>query len=80
MGSYFYFLADENGQVNGTFNNLSFKTVLGRNSVDNPLYSRNGSSFSVSLKLTPPYSWFSDTDYSTVPNPKVINGLNIING
>ncbi|HSO86313.1 MAG TPA: outer membrane protein assembly factor BamA [Draconibacterium sp.] len=68
MGSYFYFLADETGQVNGTFNNLSFKTVLGRSSVDNPLYSRNGSSFSVSLKLTPPYSWFTDTDYSTVPN------------
>ena len=70
MGNYFYFLADENGQVNGTFNNLSFKTVFGRSSVDNPLYSRNGSSLSLALKLTPPYSWFSDTDYS---DPDVTN-------
>jgi len=65
MGSYFYFLADETGQVNGTFNNLSFKTVFGRSSVDNPLYSRSGSSFSLSLKLTPPYSWFNNTDYGS---------------
>jgi outer membrane protein insertion porin family len=70
MGSYFYFLADSTGQVNGTFNNLSFKTVFGRSSVDNPLYSRNGSSFSLSLKLTPPYSWFTDTDFSS---PEVSN-------
>jgi len=65
MGSYFYFLADENGDVNGTFNNLSFKTVFGRSSIDNPLYSRSGSSFSVTLKLTPPYSWFTTTDFSS---------------
>jgi len=65
MASYFYFLADEDGNVNGTFNNLSFKTVFGRNSVDNPLYSRNGSQFSLSVKATPPYSWFSGKDYSS---------------
>ncbi|HSH19403.1 MAG TPA: POTRA domain-containing protein, partial [Draconibacterium sp.] len=65
MGSYFYFLADSTGQVNGTFNNFSVKTVFGRSSIDNPLYSRSGSSFSLSLKLTPPYSWFSNTDYSS---------------
>jgi len=70
MGSYFYFLADDDGQVNGTFNNLSFKTVLGRSSIDNPLYSRSGSSFSLSMKITPPYSWFTDTDYS---DPNVSN-------
>ena len=68
MGSYFYFLADESGQVNGTANNLNFKTVFGRSSVDQPLYPRNGSDFSLSLKMTPPYSWFSNTDYSTVEN------------
>ena len=70
MGSYFYFLADSTGQVNGTFNNFSIKTVFGRSSIDNPLYSRNGSSFSLSLKLTPPYSWFTSTDYSS---PSVSN-------
>ena len=70
MGSYFYFLADDNGQVNGTFNNLSFKTVFGRSSVDQPLYPRRGSAFSLSLKMTPPYSWFSNVDYS---DPNVSN-------
>lgn len=73
MGSYFYFLADSTGQVNGTFNNFSIKTVFGRSSIDNPLYSRNGSSFSLSVKLTPPYSWFSNTDYNPVTNPKMTN-------
>ncbi|NLO03072.1 MAG: BamA/TamA family outer membrane protein, partial [Bacteroidales bacterium] len=52
----FYFLADENGQVNGTFNNFSVKTAFGRNSIDNPLYSRSGSQFSLTLKATPPFS------------------------
>ncbi|HCE58212.1 MAG TPA: outer membrane protein assembly factor BamA [Prolixibacteraceae bacterium] len=69
MGSYFYFLADSTGQVNGTFNNFSFKTVFGRSSIDNPLYSRSGSSFSLALKLTPPYSWFNDKDYSDPDMP-----------
>ncbi|WP_083570715.1 outer membrane protein assembly factor BamA [Mariniphaga anaerophila] len=65
MGSTFYFLADdETGQVNGKFNNLSFKTVFGRNSIDNPLYSRRGSQFSLSLKATPPFSLLSGKDYS----------------
>ncbi len=70
MGSYFYFLADEDGQVNGTFNNLSLKTAFGRNSVDNPLYSRRGSQFALTLKVTPPYSWFTGKDYSL---PEVTN-------
>ena len=65
MGAYFSFLADQNGQVNGTFNNLSFKTVLGRNSLDQPLYPRSGSNISLTLKLTPPYSLFTGKDYSS---------------
>lgn len=65
MGSYFYFLADENGQVNGTFNNFNIKTVIGRSSIDNPLYSRSGSNLSLTLKVTPPYSWFSNKDFSS---------------
>lgn len=48
----------------GKYNNVTFKTILGRNSVDNPLYSRAGSNFSLGLELTPPYSLFSDKNYS----------------
>ncbi|MGQ8335057.1 BamA/OMP85 family outer membrane protein [Sunxiuqinia sp. A32] len=65
MASYYYFLSDgENSSGNGGFNNLSFKTVFGRNSVDNPLYSRTGSEFSLALQFTPPFSLFNDIDYS----------------
>ncbi len=48
----------------GTSNNFSFSTSLSRSSIDNPLYTRRGSSFSLSLKFTPPYSLFEDLDYS----------------
>lgn len=63
MSGYYYFLSDDDGSGGGGFNNLSFKTAFGRNSVDNPLYSRSGSEFSVSLQLTPPFSLFNDVDY-----------------
>jgi len=49
---------------NGTANNLSLTTTFSRNSVDNPLYSRNGSLFQLSLQLTPPYSLFQNKDYT----------------
>jgi len=43
---------------NGSFNNISLNTTLSRNSIDNPTYTRRGSSLSLSLSLTPPYSIF----------------------
>ncbi len=54
-----YFLME-----NGNSNNLNFKTVLSRSSIDNPLYTRYGSNFSLGLEFTPPYSYFEDADYS----------------
>ncbi|HBL77684.1 MAG: outer membrane protein assembly factor BamA [Bacteroidetes bacterium GWF2_42_66] len=70
MSDYYYFLNDGTGSGDGQFNNFSFKTVFGRNSVDNPLYSRSGSSLSLSLQLTPPYSLINGVDYS---NPTLTN-------
>ncbi len=64
MSGYYYFLTDDDGSGGGGFNNLSFKTAFGRNSVDNPLYSRSGSEFSVSLQFTPPFSLFDNVDYN----------------
>jgi len=52
------------GVTDGSFSNLSFKSTFGRNSVDNPLYARAGSSFSLGLELTPPYSLLNGKDYS----------------
>jgi len=48
----------------GTFNNLSLNLTLSRNSIDNPIYTRSGSSFSLGLKITPPYSSFNGKDYT----------------
>ena len=49
--------------TNGSANNFNYKFTFGRNSVDNPLYSRRGSMFSLSVKLTPPYSLFRKNEY-----------------
>lgn len=71
MASYYYFLSDGTGSGgNGSFNNFSFKTAFGRNSMDNPLYTRRGSNFVLSLQLTPPYSLLNGIDYS---NPTLTN-------
>lgn len=64
MAGYYYFLNDGKGNGNGGFNNFSLKTAFGRNSMDNPLYTRSGSSFTLSLQLTPPYSLINGKDYS----------------
>ncbi len=44
------------GFNNGFSNNLNFKLTLNRYSLDQQLYPRSGSNFSLSLALTPPYS------------------------
>ncbi len=44
---------------NGYYNVISLTTVLARNSVDNPLYTRRGSNISFTNKMTPPYSLFT---------------------
>jgi outer membrane protein insertion porin family len=65
VSAQFYSLQDWNYFImsNGNSTNLSFDVVLSRNSTDNPLYTRNGSSFSLGLSFTPPYSEFNDKDY-----------------
>lgn len=50
--------------TNGKCNNLSLNLTLARNSVDNPIYPRQGSEFSLSAQITPPYSLISGKDYS----------------
>lgn len=64
MSGYYYFLSDGTGTGDGGFNNFSFKTAFGRNSMDSPLYTRSGSSFTLSLQFTPPYSLLNGVDYS----------------
>lgn len=45
---------------------LTFNTTLARNSIDNPMYPRTGSSLSLSASFTPPYSLFNNKDYDNL--------------
>lgn len=56
------------GLDDGNYNLLSLKFVLSRSSQDQMIYPRKGSAFSLGLQVTPPYSVFSSTDYSTASN------------
>lgn len=52
----------------GQSNNISYKLSLTRNSTDQPVYPRQGSDFTFSVQLTPPYSAFRDpnTNYQAM--------------
>ena len=54
------------GDGNGKFNLISYNFVLSRNSVSQPLYPRSGSEFQLGLEITPPYSLFTNKDYTTL--------------
>ncbi|MBF4984916.1 BamA/TamA family outer membrane protein, partial [Nonlabens mediterrranea] len=52
---------------NGFSNNLAYTIGLSRNNVGvNPIFPTYGSSFSITAKLTPPYSLFNGVDYATL--------------
>ena len=51
--------------TNGRCNNISLNLTLARNSTDNPIYPRQGSDFSLSVQVTPPYSLFDGVDYGS---------------
>ena len=51
---------------NGTSNSLVLGLTLARNSIDNPLYTRRGSTFSLSLQLTPPASLFGKKNWEAL--------------
>lgn len=48
---------------NGISHNLSFSTTFARNSTDQVIYPRRGSSFALTLQLTPPYSLFREDKF-----------------
>ncbi len=48
---------------NGTSNSLTLGLNLSRNSIDNPIYTRKGSQFSIDFTVTPPASLFAKRDW-----------------
>ncbi|WCL81805.1 outer membrane protein assembly factor BamA [Saprospira sp. CCB-QB6] len=53
----------------GIFNDLSIRQTLSRNSVNNPLFPESGSTISLSMKLTFPYSLVNGWDYTDTELP-----------
>lgn len=51
---------------NGVSNSIVFGLTLARNSIDNPLYTRRGSSFSFSIHATPPASLFGKKNWKAL--------------
>ncbi|MTI20709.1 outer membrane protein assembly factor BamA, partial [Fulvivirga sp. RKSG066] len=51
------------GFSDGNANSITFNTTLSRNSIDNPMYPTSGSSISLNISLTPPYSIFKDDNF-----------------
>lgn len=48
----------------GNYNNISLNLTLSRSSIDNPIFTRSGSAFSLGLKITPPYSAINGKNYA----------------
>lgn len=61
MKNWEYFLIP-----NGSSNNISLSLTLSRNSMDQPIYTRRGSQFSLSVQATPPYSAWDGKDYKSL--------------
>jgi outer membrane protein insertion porin family len=53
--------------IDGTYYNMSYSFVLGRNSVDQPTFPRRGSNMKLSVQMTPPYSLFDGEESSADP-------------
>jgi outer membrane protein insertion porin family len=53
------------GFSDGTSNNINVGITLARSSQDQPIYPRRGSNISLSLHLTPPWSFFNNINYTS---------------
>jgi outer membrane protein insertion porin family len=54
------------GITNGSFNNISLRQTIARSSINDPLFPREGSNFSLTMMFTPPYSLLNKKDYSNL--------------
>lgn len=61
-----YDVLDDKNQLTGTTQELVGEITLERNSIDQPTYPTEGSSISLQLKLTPPYSLFTQQHLNKV--------------
>ncbi|WP_224483938.1 outer membrane protein assembly factor BamA [Robertkochia aurantiaca] len=63
---------------NGYSRNLSYTVALTRNNTAvNPIFPTRGSLWSISAKVTPPYSWFNGVDYAGLEDDPDFQRLNL---
>jgi len=68
LENYPFFIATD-----GNYNNFSIKETLARNSIDDPQFPKSGSTISLSLQFTPPYSAFNNKDYTDLDSESKYN-------
>ena len=56
--------------ANGKCNNVNLSLNLGRSSIDNPIFPRQGSEISFNVSATPPFSLFDGKDYKALSEVK----------
>lgn len=56
---------DDLGRVvtQGVYHNYNLALTLARNSINDPIFPKNGSLLSLTVQATPPYSWFKDAGF-----------------
>lgn len=68
--SYQYYDLNNFGAIftfdDGYSNNISYNAIFSRSSVNQPIYPRSGSSVTLTLKATPPYSLVNGLDYTNI--------------
>ena len=65
LNNWEYFLIS-----NGSSNSVSLSLNLGRSSIDNPIFPRQGSEISFNVAITPPYSLFDGKNYKALSEVK----------
>ncbi len=61
------FVTDDNELVSvGNYNNFSIRQEIARSTVNDPIFPKEGSTISLAVQFTPPYSLFSNKDFSEV--------------
>lgn len=65
----YYELTNYNAFIfrNGFAHDINTNLTIQRNSVDQPIYPKNGSNFTFFAQLTPPYSAFNNKNYADLP-------------
>jgi outer membrane protein insertion porin family len=58
------------GFTKGYANNVNFQNVIARNSTDDPIFPKDGSIFTMTTQVTPPYSLFRSNNGSLSPEDK----------